>query len=109
MADFEKVGDLYDSNLGTINYINLSSDNADEIYIGSYPYQDCEVLQCSKCNQLGVFQNYAVKIEAEYPSGKGGGTCRKGTYTTQFKVRLYRNHVQDCQQPNNILALFQAP
>ncbi len=32
------------------------------------------------------------KIEAEYPSGKCGGTCRKGTYTTQFKVRFYRNH-----------------
>ncbi len=54
-ADFEKVGDLYDDGLGTINYINLSSANADQVYIGGYPYHDCEVLECKKCKQLVLF------------------------------------------------------
>lgn len=55
LAEFEKVGDLYDGGLGIINYINLSSSNADEVYIGSYPFQDCEVLECRRCKQLVLF------------------------------------------------------
>ena len=50
--DFNVIGNLYDKRISTLSYLNISSPDKDEIYLGSYPYQDCEVLECKLCNQI---------------------------------------------------------
>ncbi|MEM1135570.1 MAG: hypothetical protein AAGI07_06995 [Bacteroidota bacterium] len=55
--EFEEIGDLYDDSFGYLSYLSLKSDSDSEEFLGSYPLQDCKILECKTCKQI-VFFHY---------------------------------------------------
>ena len=50
--DFENIGNLVDNTFGYLSYLAFKTNNKNEIFIGSYPYNGSKVWTCTKCNRL---------------------------------------------------------
>ena len=57
LKEFEEIGNLYDDTFGYLSYLSLKSESESEEFLGSYPLQDCKVLECKTCKQI-VFFHY---------------------------------------------------
>jgi len=55
MDDFQEKGTLYDNSYGYLSYLNFRSENESDVFTGSYPLHDCQVLKCRKCDQIVFF------------------------------------------------------
>lgn len=54
-SDFQKIGNLFDNSIGSLSHLSVLSSNKKELLTGTYPLQDCLVLECKKCKQVAFF------------------------------------------------------
>lgn len=54
-SQFRKIGNLYDNSLGSLSYLSIQSEKKTEQFTGTYPLQDCLILECKKCKQVVFF------------------------------------------------------
>lgn len=53
--DFDKIGYLFDKSFGYLTYLSFKSEHEKEVFTGSYPLYDCDILKCKTCGQVVFF------------------------------------------------------
>jgi hypothetical protein len=51
-VDYSEIGHMLDDSYGYLSYLDFKTNNDNEIFIGSYPYNSAKLWQCQKCQKL---------------------------------------------------------
>jgi len=50
--DFEQIGNMSDNSYGFLSYLDFKTEDQNEVFIGSYPYNSAKLWKCKECNYL---------------------------------------------------------